>query len=152
MNKIKFTKNNVPCIQDFSFYNSVPTKINFEIQEDRDSIILRAKNYGKIGSYGNGAIFVKRKHFEEYLKEKQEVKMNKCKTCRHYQMWLMIQKPYHYCGEIPCTTCVHFNQPHDNYEPVQTTHNSDYAKCNCDSTKTYTDVAIICDKCGHVRK
>lgn len=33
-----------------------------------------------------------------------------------------------------------------------TSHNSDYAKCKCNSTKTYTDVAIICDECGNVQK
>jgi hypothetical protein len=33
-----------------------------------------------------------------------------------------------------------------------TSSNSDYAKCGCNSTKTYTDVSIICDDCGHVQK
>ena len=35
---------------------------------------------------------------------------------------------------------------------LETAHNSDYAKCKCIGTKTYTDVAIICDTCGNVQK
>lgn len=42
-----------------------------------------------------------------------------CKTCRHYQFYLMItQGSYHYAGDIPCLRCKHFSVTEDNYEPI----------------------------------
>lgn len=41
----------------------------------------------------------------------------KCKTCRHYGFWQIIQQPYGYSGYIPCLNCKEWLKPQDNYEP-----------------------------------
>ena len=59
--RIKLPKdNNLSYGQDFSFWNGIPSEIEFEVEESDNYYILRGKGYGA-KEYGNGALYLYKK-------------------------------------------------------------------------------------------
>lgn len=57
--RVTFPKDNeILYGQDFSWHRGIPDGIVFEAEKKGDYYVLTAPGYGKIGNYGNGALYV----------------------------------------------------------------------------------------------
>jgi len=79
--------NKIPYMQDHSFYNGIPSGIDFSVTRASNGYDLRAIGYGVIDDanhYGNGAIYVWKSDLTEAQKKafkKACVPELMCRTC-----------------------------------------------------------------------